>query len=305
MVAFDGYHQGAPNIAKISITTFANARAAWAELMRDKVDMLYEADAEAMEFFKDSKTVSVYTFDRPYQYVMFLNTRSPKLKAPDVRRGLNEAIDRKALIQEALRGHGTPSVGPVSPHHWAFQEVNSTFAYAPRDAASKLPAAMKLRCVTLAEAPFEQIALVVKRQLREVGVDLEIEAAPVEQVFSTLTKNEFEAVLLDSISGWSLMRAYRWWHSQSPQNASHFSSPKVDLALDRARRSITDDEYKSAVGDFERAIAEDPPAVFLAWGERSRAVSNRFDVKPQQGRDVLATLRLWRPTTDKVNATHD
>ena len=164
---------------------------------------------------------------------------------------------------------------------------------------------MKLRCVTLAEAPFEQIALVVKRQLREVGVDLEIEAAPVEQVFSTLTKNEFEAVLLDSISGWSLMRAYRWWHSQSPQNASHFSSPKVDLALDRARRSITDDEYKSAVGDFERAIAEDPPAVFLAWGERSRAVSNRFDVKPQQGRDVLATLRLWRPTTDKVNATHD
>ncbi len=269
--------------------------------------MLYEADAEAIEFFKDSKTVSVYTFDRPYQYVMFLNTRNPKLKAPDVRRALNEAIDRKALIQEALRGHGTPSVGPVSRHHWAFQEVDSTFSRMLRATPRpSIPAALKLKCVTLAEAPFEQIALVVKRQLRAVGVDLEIEAAPVEQVFSTLTKNEFEAVLLDSISGWSLMRAYRWWHSQSPQNAEPLFEPESGPGTgSRPPRSITDDEYKSAVGDFERAIAEDPPAVFLAWGERSRAVSNRFDVKPQPGRDVLATLRLWRPTADKVNATQD
>ena len=37
---------------------------------------------------------------------------------------------------------------------------------------------------------------------------------------------------------------------------------------------------------------DDPPAIFLAWSERARAVSNRFVVPPPEaGRDVLSTLR--------------
>ena len=74
--------------------------------------------------------------------------------------------------------------------------------------------------------------------------------------------------------------------------------PNVDSALDRVRHAATDDGYRDGVAAFQRAIADDPPAIFLVWGDRSRAVSSRFDVRPQPGRDVLASLRLWRPTTD-------
>jgi hypothetical protein len=49
-------------------------------------------------------------------------------------------------------------------------------------------------------------------------------------------------------------------------------------------------------------VAADPPAVFLAWGERSRAISKRFKVEAQPGRDVLATLRQWEATADKTNS---
>jgi ABC-type transport system substrate-binding protein len=112
-------------------------------------------------------------------------------------------------------------------------------------------------------------------------------------------------VLVDAASGWGLFRAYRWWHSQGTQNLAHFSSASVDNALDRIRHAANDDEYRSGVEEFQRAISDDPPAIFLAWSERSRAVSKRFDVQPEPGRDVLATLRLWRPTTDKVNATRN
>jgi hypothetical protein len=48
--------------------------------------------------------------------------------------------------------------------------------------------------------------------------------------------------------------------------------------------------------DYQRAMIADPPAIFLAWGERARAVSRRFDVQPEPGRDVLGNLRLWKPT---------
>jgi ABC-type transport system substrate-binding protein len=149
------------------------------------------------------------------------------------------------------------------------------------------------------------MALVMKQQLSAVGVTLEIEGVPVEQVMSTLSKRDFDTVLLEYSSGWSVMRAYRWWHSKGAANLMHFSSGPVDEALDRIRHAVTDEDYRSAVKDFQRAIADDPPAIFLAWGERSRAVSNRFDVHLEKGRDVLATLRLWRPTADKGNATHN
>ena len=48
---------------------------------------------------------------------------------------------------------------------------------------------------------------------------------------------------------------------------------------------------------------DDPPAIFLAWSERARAVSKRFDVPPPKpGRDILGTLRLWKPAGDAAQA---
>jgi peptide/nickel transport system substrate-binding protein len=305
MQAFEGYYLGRPVTPDINISTYPNGRAAWAELMRDRLDILYEADADAIELMRDSKNATIYSFDRPYQYVVFFNPRNPKLKAAAVRKALNEAVDRDALIKLALRGHGTPSKGPVATHHWAFHESDSAFNYSPQTAAKEIPKGLTLRCVTLAEQPFEQIALVLKQQLRAVGVDLEVVGVPVEQVMQTLSTNDFDTVLLEYSSGWSVMRAYRWWHSKGVANQMRFESPKVDAALDHVRHAVGDDDYRSAVAEFQQAIAADPPAIFLAWSERSRAVSKRFDVQPEAGRDVLATLRLWRPTADKVNATQD
>jgi hypothetical protein len=49
------------------------------------------------------------------------------------------------------------------------------------------------------------------------------------------------------------------------------------------------------VAALQRAIVDDPPAIFLAWSQRARAVSTRFHVPVEPGRDILSTLRLWRP----------
>ncbi len=71
----------------------------------------------------------------------------------------------------------------------------------------------------------------------------------------------------------------------------------MDTALDAIRHATSDDDYKGGVAAFQRAIAADPPAIFLAWGERIRAVSNRFTL-PNVGADVWPYLRLWRPADE-------
>jgi peptide/nickel transport system substrate-binding protein len=300
---FDDYYLGRPGLGGLTISSYRNARAAWADLLRDQIDMLYEVGTEAIEALQGARNISLYTFDRPYQYGAFLNTRNPKLRSPEVRQALNEAIDRAALVRAALGGHGTPSAGPVSPRHWAFTRNGDTFEFKPQSAIKKLGKPLELKCVTIAEAPFDQIALVVKQQLKAVGVDLDVEGVPMDQVVARLARDDFEIVLAEFASGWSLSRPYRYWHSHGTLNSIRFASEPVDLALDRMRHSVNDDEYRAAVAAFQQAVADDPPAMFLAWSERSRAISSRFDVQPQPGRDVLSTLRLWHLSTDKPNAT--
>ena len=120
-----------------------------------------------------------------------------------------------------------------------------------------------------------------------------------------LDQSEFEAVLLDSISGPSLLRPTGGGTRRGSQNSGHFRAPQVDAALDRIRHARHDDEYRAGVAAFQQAIVDDPPAIFLAWSERARAVSRRFDVPAEPGRDILATLRLWRPATDQANASRN
>jgi ABC-type transport system substrate-binding protein len=101
--------------------------------------------------------------------------------------------------------------------------------------------------------------------------------------------------MADALMGPNLLRPYVFWHSSSPNNWAKYSSAAVDDALDKVRHAANDDEYRAGVSAFQRAIVDDPPAIFLAWSERARAVSTRFEVPVEPGRDILSTLRLWRP----------
>ena len=60
------------------------------------------------------------------------------------------------------------------------------------------------------------------------------------------------------------------------RNMGGYSSTKVDAAFDQINASANDDEYRAGVAALQRAIYEDPPAIFIAWSERARAVSTRF-----------------------------
>jgi hypothetical protein len=88
------------------------------------------------------------------------------------------------------------------------------------------------------------------------------------------------------------------WHSKGAANAGGLGSSVIDTAFDRLRHAKSEDEYRQRVAELQRAFVDDPPAIFLAWSERARAVSTRFAVPaPERGRDILATLRLWKPVS--------
>jgi peptide/nickel transport system substrate-binding protein len=293
--ANETHHSGTPALSEIVVRAYASTRAAWADLLRGNLDMLYEVGTDGLSSFERSTNVSVFTFVRPYQFVVVLNPRSPKLRDPSIRRALNAAIDRPALVRDAIDGHGVPSAGPIYPQHWAFSTQYQAFAFDPKSAARTAGIGrLQLTCLVPPDTTYERVALVVKRQLEALGMSFVVQEASNDQIGRAFRSGEFEAALIDVVSGPTPLRPSRWWHSQGPQNVG-FSSAPVDGALDRVRHAANEDEYRAGVGAFQQAIVEDPPAIFLAWSERARAVSTRFDVPVEPGRDILSTLRLWRP----------
>ncbi len=131
---------------------------------------------------------------------------------------------------------------------------------------------------------------------------MELREASSDEAIQALSSPQFEAVILDAIEGPSAFRVYLWWHSGGSQNPGGLGSPTTDRALDRIRHARSEDEYRAGVAAFQHIAIDDPPAIFLAWGERARAVSRRFDVQTEPGRDVLTTLRLWRPVAEEAAA---
>src|SRR5207237_1030333 len=116
---------------------------------------------------------------------------------------------------------------------------------------------------------------------------------------------DFEAVLVDAHIAPTLFQAYQWWYSNGPRNFTQYKSAAVDAALDSVRRAPNDEAYRRGVAAFQKAIIEDPPAIFLAWSERARAVSTRFRVPADVGRDVYSTIRLWRPSNGDRTASRN
>lgn len=299
MVANTDYYGGKPAIDRIVIKPYASVRAAWADLLRGQVDMLYDVGVEALDSLKSSSEVKVYPFYRGYAYLLLLNIRQPHLKDPAFRRAMNAAINRGAFITDALNGHGSPVLGPVWPRHWAYSADLPQLGYRPRAEFSESRRRVN---ILVGEPSQERLALVVQRQLQAIGIDPVLEQVSVKQFRARVQAGDFDAVLADFPQGPTMVRPYLFWHTGAPLNFGHYSNKQVDAALDAIRHAIDDSAYKNGVAAFQRAMVDDPPAIFLSWRERARAVSTRFTVPSAPGSDVLTTIHLWRPATDSTRS---
>jgi peptide/nickel transport system substrate-binding protein len=294
MRANDRYYGGRPAIDRIVIKPFTSLRSAWAEMLRGRVDVLYDVGVDALDSLGTSTDVNIFTFQRGYAHLLLLNVKRPPLNDAAFRRELNAAIDRDALVNEVWAGHGAPADGPVWYHNWAYRADLPRFVYHPEpprhDARSR-----RFKCL-IVDPSHERLALLVQRQLQGIGADIELEFVSLEEGSAKLRSGDFDAVLGDFPQGPNMIRPYLNWHSAGPNNLGHYTNKAVDAALDNIRLAEDDNAYKGGVAALQSAIVDDPPAVFLTWRERARAVSRRFRVPAvPPGTDVLTTVRSWTP----------
>jgi len=298
------YYLGAPLIDRVAVRPYDALRTAWADMMRGRVDFLWEVGPDTAEFLRDQSSLDVRSFLGHYAYAVMLNSRRPMFKAPAVRRALNLAIDRAALVQQGLKGRGVAADGPVWPRYWARDRNAPATPYSPDEAAAMLRASqiqpIEFTCLVPANfSILERMALLVQRQLSDINVRVRLESLPPDSFNRRIFSGDFDAVILSFLGGPSATVYHRFWHSPagSPRwNFWGYRNALVDASLDAALAASDEAQFSDAIHRFEAAVHDDPPSIFLAWNETVQAVSRRFSVPAgNDGRDAIYVLSRWLP----------
>lgn len=168
------------------------------------------------------------------------NLRRPLFQDVRVRRAINLAIDRRALVKRALLGAGAPAVGFYTPTvGWAYNGA----ARAPRhdlDAARQLlaaaaprRAAVTLLCVSSARPFAEEVS----RQLRAAGLRVRIDAVPAKEFFERLLRTrDFDMALTAGSQGPDPDNLAARFGSTGSQQFMGYSNPELDARLAEGAR---------------------------------------------------------------------
>jgi peptide/nickel transport system substrate-binding protein len=308
---FDQYYLGRPTIAYVEIKSFDTLRTAWTSLLRGDVDFVSDVPADAVEFIRN-EDVQVIPYARRYQFMMPFNARRGALRSASVRRALNLAIDREALIRRVLQDAGTPSTGPLWPSYWAYDETVQPYVFDPGQAAALLddagypvrpangdgpPARFRFVCVFPAGfAVLERMALELQKYLLNVGVDMQLRAVTIKEFNTLIPNGDFDAVLNDQSSGPTPGRAYVYWRSrrnfEGPYNVFGYENAEAERLFTVLNTSMNDAAMRSATSRLQRVMINDPPALFIAWNRRARAIRREF-VIPEASEPIGS---LWRWT---------
>jgi peptide/nickel transport system substrate-binding protein len=310
---FDQYHGGVPRSPSVEILQYDSHRSAWAALMRGEVDAAQDITREAVDFMERSSNVAIHSTPQPFYIGVVFNQSHPAFSNVQVRRAVSMALDRTRIVDRAMRGLGFVAHGPVWRDHWAYEQPQEPPPFNPREAAELLDGAgypirngapgrpasrFAFTCLFYSEdAQYERIALMVQRQLFDIGIDVQLEAATLQQLGERTASGAYDAFLAPATNaGRSLMFTYRFWHAGAPGGALwNTGYSGAGEPFDRLRNSTTDAEVREAVQALSTRFQNDVPAAFLAWTQYTRAISTDIDVG-QETPDPFMSIWRWQRT---------
>ena len=267
-------------------------------MLRGQVDMLYEVGVDALDSLESSNDVNIFTFQRVYAYLLLLNVQTPTLRDPAFRR-MTERGHRSPRVDRRRRSEGT-----ARRRRARSRRVTGRTPRICRRSATSRPRrrhgqSPRRLTVLFGEPSLERLAIAIQRQLQAAGIEITLEPVSADRVRQprprrAISKRCCRTICWDRTSSGHTCTGTRTAPSISATTGTRPSTtPSISI-----RRAADDAMYKAGVAAFWRAIVDDPPAVFLAWPERARAVSTRFAVPVEPDTDVLNTLHLWKPAAE-------
>ncbi len=168
------------------------------KLMRGEADLLQgDLPPELVKYLQKQNNINVQnSIGANFSYIGF-NMRDAILNKQAVREAIAHAIDRNAIIQQAMLAGSRQAGAILPPEHWAGNPNLSPYDYNPKlarellqSAGIKLP--LKLVYKTSTDAQRVRLATMIQAQMKQAGIDLEIRSLDWGTFFSDIKQGNFQ-----------------------------------------------------------------------------------------------------------------
>ncbi|QQG42485.1 MAG: peptide ABC transporter substrate-binding protein [Candidatus Giovannonibacteria bacterium] len=196
---------------------------------------------------------------------VFLNQGAKKeFASADVRKALNAAVDKKALLDRGLWGRGKIIDGPLPEA----AENNLYDPDAARSIVSKSKKEISFTLTTARTAELLEIAEILKNMWNEAGFKVEVKNFPVGDLEqSVIGPRRYDAFLYGEELVGKNPDPFAFWHSSQRNhpgyNIALYANSRVDKLLEDVRVEQSEEKRAELYKNIQREIKRDQPAVFL------------------------------------------
>lgn len=215
---------------------------------------------------------------------LFLNTNRAPLDDVRVRKAIALAVDRQAVIDSAFDGRGTVIGGGLIPQGtWAYNADLSDTHVRDLEAARALlaeagyPDGLEVNLLSASLAIHARPAEAAQAQLREIGIDLNIEVVETAVMLDRRNRGDYEALVFGSSLTMNDPDFYtNYFQTGAPvayAGPTGFSDTEIDSLLNAARQTFDQGERRDYYHRLEERLLELVPIVFINWREQGYAAA--------------------------------
>jgi peptide/nickel transport system substrate-binding protein len=282
---YDNYWQtGKPYIDQIIYRPVPDAVTQLAGLRSGALQVISNVPANQAAAVASSAEYRVLTARGSRWPMIRLNFKKAPLDNKHVRQALSMAIDRQAIVKAIYFGTAVPAYGPIAPTYAAYFDPGieqygfklDTTRAKEKLAEAGLASGFTLHLDVQNTADQIQLGQLIKAQLAQIGVTVEITSFAVNTVTDHLKAGDFMA----SLGSWTLRpdvdgSVYRHFITGSAFNYLGYSNPQVDQLLDQTRQVPISDQRVQLYRQAQRLIVDDAPWLFLVWENQNLGSSRK------------------------------
>jgi len=279
----DYFKPGVPMLDRVVIRIIPEFTTAVAALESGAVDAVFDLPPEQVEKVQHSAIAHVEEVQTGRWQGIIWNCSMKPFDDIRVRQAFAKLVDKPAMVDIAMFGHGTPTLTPIPPFNPYFRK-DLPIGGADIPGAKKLLAAAGIpdgynleMWVPGSNPPRERYATAFRDMAKQAGINVQLHMAPPDKFFA-----EMEGKVLFSADGFygratpDLM-TYSWYDSKGSWNNTlwHYNNPEVDKVLDAARATTDKDKQAKLYGRFQELALDDPPGSVIFVQNLACAISNK------------------------------
>jgi peptide/nickel transport system substrate-binding protein len=247
--------------------------------------------------------LNLYSGPIPLLSMIFLNLDNPEapfLQDGSIRRALYMGLNRQHMIDDLLGSQAILAHGPIFPNSWAYYAGIEHVPYDAegaikilREAGYTIPAsggsvrtneegqALNIELVYPEDLSYEPIAQAIASDWRAIGVGVELNPMPYEDVVSAyLEPRAFQAALVDlNFSRTPDPDPYPFWHQAQitgGQNYAKWDDRQASEYLEQARIEVDIEERTRLYNNFQVRFASELPSLPLFYPIYNYAVDEQI-----------------------------